>query len=322
MQTAQLLREISPPPDAPVLGMRDIGVAAAREGSRFVWHKYAGDDSPPSLAEELQLPGKAQPIPARLYHAPSDDWRSLPLVVFLHGGGWVMGDLDCYDLFMRDLCARSGANLLSVEYRLAPEHKFPAGLEDGIAAVKWAAAFTRAHANGNGAARLAVMGESAGGNLATVIARQLHAEGRIRLAAQFLLYPTLDMHSPHVTYPSRMIFGNGEYLLTRESIETTTQCYLDPTGRSGDPDVSPVLAEDLRGLPETVLVIGGYDPLLDEARTYARRLLAAGVATHFKCFETTIHAFLSFGVLDVAVQGRDYLAGEIKRCLFKRANDG
>src|SRR5690606_6098693 len=108
--------------------------------------------------------------------------------------------------------------VLSVEYRLAPEHKYPAGLDDGLAAMDWAARFLRDHA-GN-ATPLAVMGDSAGGNLATVIARRLHVEGRIRLAAQFLLYPMLDVSQPHSAYPSRIRFGNGEYLLAREHLDT------------------------------------------------------------------------------------------------------
>lgn len=313
MQTAQLLNQLAPPPDTPARGLLDVGIEAARAGSRAVWHAYAGDQQPGCVSEDLQLPGAAPPIPARLYHLPEQSWRAAPLVVFLHGGGWALGDLDCYDLFMRDLCVRSGASLLSVEYRLAPEHRYPAGLEDGIAAVKWAASFVSAY---GGTARLAVMGDSAGGNLATVIARRLHSDGHIRIAAQFLLYPMLDVSRPHANYPSRMQFGSGEYLLTRESIEAATTWYLDGIGRPDDPDVSPLLAADVSMLPETIIVIGGHDPLLDEGRLYAERLRAAGVATSLRCFDTTIHAFLSFGVLDVARQGRAYLAGEIKRCLF------
>lgn len=313
-QTAELLRQLSPPPDAPEVGILDIGVDAARAGSRAVFHAYAGDEPSPCVIEEITLTASAQPIPARLYHIAVENWQALPLIVFLHGGGWFQGDLDCYDVFMRDLCVRSEATLLSVEYRLAPEHRYPAGLEDGLAAVRWAAHFVDTHVGS--AARLAVMGDSAGGNLATVIARRLHSEGRIRLAAQFLLYPMLDVSRPHATYPSRMQFGGGEYLLTRESIDAAAMWYLDGTGRRTDPDVSPLLMEDVSMLPETIIVIGGHDPLLDEARLYAERLAAAGVATRFKCFETTIHAFLSFGVLDVARQGRAWLAEEIKRCLF------
>jgi acetyl esterase len=312
-QTAELLRQLGLQPDPPQITMMEVGVQAARESSRAVFHAYAGEGSPGCHAEDVQVPGTELPIPARLYRPASEAWPPSSMVVFLHGGGWSMGDLDCYDCFMRDLCVRSGTSILSVEYRLAPEHKYPAQLDDGLAAVRWAAARVR------DPARIAVMGDSAGGNLAAVVARRLHIEGRIRLAGQLLLYPMLDVSQPHAAFPSRMRYGDGEYLLTRESIDTAATWYLDGIGRRDDPDVSPLLVEDLSMLPETVIVIGGHDPLLDEARQYAERLRAAGVATDFKCFATTIHAFLSFGVLDVAREGRAYLAGEIKRLLQGQA---
>lgn len=308
-QTAELLRQLGLQPDPPQVGMMEIGVHAAREGSRAVFHAYAGDVPAGCHAEDVQVPGTEHCVPARLYRPAADAWPPSSMVVFLHGGGWSMGDLDCYDFFMRDLCVRSGVSILSVEYRLAPEHKYPAQLDDGLAAVRWAAARV------GDPTRIAVMGDSAGGNLAAVIARRLHIEGRVRLAGQLLLYPMLDVSQPHAAFPSRMRYGDGEYLLTRESIDTAATWYLDGIGRRDDPDVSPLLVEDVSMLPPTVIVIGGHDPLLDEARLYAERLRAAGVATDFKCFATTIHAFLSFGVLDVAREGRAYLAEEIRRLL-------
>lgn len=312
-ETAELLHKLGLMPDPPKVGMRDIGVAAAREGSRAVFLGYAGEASS-CLTEDIRIPGSGQPVPARLYHLSDERWRASPVVVFFHGGGWAMGDLDCYDFFMRDMCARSGATILSVDYRLAPEHKYPAALEDGLAAVHWAARFADTH--GGGARRLAVMGDSAGGNLAAVIARRLHTHGRVRLAAQFLLYPMLDVSKPHSAYPSRMRFGDGGYLLTRESIDTATAWYLDGVGRPEDPDVSPLLVEDVSILPETLIVVGGFDPLLDEARAYVQRLREGGVAARLEVFESAIHAFLSFGVLEVARQGRAFLAEEIRRCLL------
>ncbi len=312
-QTADLLRQLGLQPESPQVGMMEIGVHAAREASHAVFHAYAGEGLTGCHAEDVRVPGTEHSVPARFYRPGADACPPSSIVIFLHGGGWSMGDLECYDFFMRDLCVRSGASILSVEYRLAPEHKYPAALDDGLAAVRWATGLTREHAGD--VARVAVMGDSAGGNLATVIARRLHIEGRIQLAAQLLLYPMLDVSQPHAAYPSRMRYGDGEYLLTRESIDTAATWYLDGIGRRDDPDVSPLLVEDLSMLPPTVIVIGGHDPLLDEARLYADRLRAAGVATHFRCFETTIHAFLSFGVLDVAREGRAYLAEEIKRLL-------
>lgn len=225
-----------------------------------------------------------------------------------------MGDLDSYDGLLRSLCAGSGARLLSVDYRLSPEHKYPAGLEDTISAIEWACA--NAQQLGVDAARVAVMGDSAGGNLATVAALRLHRERRVELRAQILLYPVLDVSKPHSAWPSRMKFGGGEYLLTRDSIDVTLQWYLNPNSRAEDAEVSPLRADDLQLLPPTVVVTAGFDPLRDEAEHYVSRLQAAGVPARLKCFEETIHTFLSFGVLDVARRGRAYVAGEIKQHLF------
>jgi acetyl esterase len=314
VQTAELLRQLRPKPDARRSGLLDIGVDAVRAAGRAIFHAYAGEPPGACVTGNLMLAACPQPIPARLYHLGGEDWRAAPLIVFLHGGGWFQGDLDCYDVFLRDLCVRSGATLLSVAYRLAPEHRYPAALEDGLTAMRWAVQFARTHCGTEG--RLAVMGDSAGGNLATVIARRLHSEAGPRLSAQFLLYPMLDVSKPHAAFPSRLQFGGGEYLLTCEGIDAAAAWYLERASNRTHPDVSPLLMEDVSMLPQTSIVIGGHDPLLDEARLYAERLLAAGVPTRLRCFETTIHAFLSFGVLDVARQGRAYLADEIKRCLF------
>ena len=250
-----------------------------------------------------------------MLYSPADSAEyTLPLVILLHGGGWAMGDLDSYDGLMQALCAKSGAHMLSVDYRRSPEHPFPAGLNDTLRTIAWARAVAADH--GFDPTRIAVMGDSAGGNLAAVAARRMHIEHGTRLAAQFLIYPVLDVSRPHSAYPSRMSYGDGDYLLTRESIDVTLDWYLGADDRPDNPDISPLLAPDLTCLPPTVIIVGGCDPLLDEALNYADLLQAAGVPTTFKCFERTIHAFLSFGVLDVAQRARTYLAGEIKRLLF------
>src|SRR5262245_34493925 len=152
-QTLELLRQLGLQPDPPQVSMMEIGVHAAREASRAVFHAYAGDVPAGCLAADLSLPGSEQPIPVRLYRPAADNRPPSSMVVFLHGGGWSMGDLGCYDFFMRDLCVRSGVSILSVEYRLAPEHKYPAQLDDGLAAVRWATSLTRAAAGD--AARIA-----------------------------------------------------------------------------------------------------------------------------------------------------------------------
>lgn len=313
-QTGRLLEKIKPPPDSPEVAFADIGVELAREGARAVFLAYAGTPDGSCITRDLQIDGGCVPIPARLYSPPDSSDRVLPLVVFLHGGGWAMGDLDCYDGLVRALCVQSGARMLSVEFRRSPEHRFPDALNDAIQAVRWAG--TRAADLAIDAARIALMGDSAGGNLAAAAARRICIDDDLALRAQFLLYPLLDLSRPHSAYPTRMAYGGGDYMLTRESIDVTLGWYLGDDGRADDPDVSPLLAPDLHRLPPTVIVAAGCDPLLDESLHYARLLRAAGVPTRFKCFERTIHAFLSFGVLDVANRARTYLSGEMKRLLF------
>lgn len=340
-ETAELLeglgidaREPLPPTD----------IETSREASRALWLTLAGEDAGGCSVEDLEIEGGDGRLRARVYRplsegspdatlaSPSDlpsDRPSAraaeslapsarrPLVIFFHGGGWSMGDLDCYDGLLRALAPPSGAIIVSVEYRLAPEHKFPAGLEDALAAVRWAA--RHADTLGGDPARIAIMGDSAGGNLATAAAQRLGAEGTLPLAAQFLVYPVLDVSAPHESYPSRIRYGDGDYLLSRESIDTTVVWYLDGVGDPGDPRVSPLVAEDLGNLPPTVIVTAGHDPLRDEGRLYAARLRAAGVPVEFRCFESTIHAFLSFGVLEVAREARAWLAAAMRRHLCRPA---
>lgn len=314
-QTAALLARLEEMGGGSTRDMGAVDAPAARAASRAMWTAFAGQDDSRCGAEPLAIPGTAGPVPARLYRPPSAEPGGAvrPMMVFLHGGGWALGDLDSYESLVKALCEASGALFLSVDYRLAPEHKFPAGLEDGLTAVRWAA--THAAELGGDPARIAVMGDSSGGNLAAVIAHRLRHDEGVRLAAQFLLYPVLDVAGPHDAFPSRLRFGDGAYLLTCRDIEVTTAWYLDGRTAAADPAVSPLLAEELVDLPPTLILSAGFDPLRDEAEVYAQRLRQAGVPVHLECFESAIHAFLSFGVLEIAQQGRRYLSGEIRRRL-------
>ncbi len=310
--TARLLARLEEMGSGTGRDMRAIDAPTARRASAKMWELFHGGTGPGCPVEHLGISGPGGRIPVRLYRPPDAERRAgLPLVVFLHGGGWAMGDLDAYEPLVGDLCAQSGTAFLAVDYRLAPEHPFPAGLEDSLAALEWAAA--HGPAIGVDPARIAVMGDSAGGNLATVAARRLHTTGRLKLAAQFLLYPVLDVASPHDAYPSRLTHGGGDYLLARTDIEVTTAWYTQGRADPADPDISPLRAADLSCLPPTVIVVGGHDPLLDEARRYAERLAAAGVACEFRCFESTIHAFLSFGDLEIARRGRAWVAARVAK---------
>jgi acetyl esterase len=220
------------------------------------------------------------PVPMRVYR-PADDPRAT--LMFIHGGGFVIGDLDSYDYQCRVLCSRVGVTVVSVDYRLAPEHPFPAGVEDAAAAFEW----VREHEEGP----YVVGGDSAGGNLATVIGRDADA--------QLLLYPVTDMVNEH---PS--VAENAEGLfLTRDDMEWFHGHYLggDDSLRS-DPRASPALG-DLSGLPPTLIYTAQYDPLRDDGNAYAEALSAAGVKVVHRCFEGLIHGFFALGPLSQAAAG-------------------
>jgi acetyl esterase len=221
------------------------------------------------------------PVPMRVYR-PSGD--PLGTLVFLHGGGFVIGDLDSYDAQCRTLCSRAGVTVVSVDYRLAPEHPFPAGADDALAAFDW----VLQHEEGP----FVVGGDSAGGNLSAGVAQAR----RERLAAQLLIYPSTDFVTEHAS-----VEENGEgFFLTRADMEWFHGHYLggDDAVRS-DPRVSPALG-DLHGLPPALVYTAQYDPLRDDGNAYAEALSAAGVKVVHRCFEGLIHGFFALGPLSQA----------------------
>lgn len=219
----------------------------------------------------------------------------LPALVYFHGGGWVIGDLDTHDALCRQLAVGARCAVYSVDYRLAPEHPFPAAVEDCIAATQFIsknAAALRIDAN-----RLAVGGDSAGGNLAAVVALHARDAGGPALAFQLLIYPATDQRCG---FPSHRSNGKG-YLLTSEGIEFFSRCYLPDRKALADWRASPLLAPSLARLPPAFVLTAGYDPLLDEGRTYAERLSREGVAAQYREYPDMVHGFLLFGgVLDTA----------------------
>ena len=218
-----------------------------------------------------------------------------------------------YDGLVRALCCLSGVNFLSVDYRLAPEHPYPAAFEDCLAVTR--EMLDHGEKIGCDTARVAVMGDSAGGTLAAAVAGRIHSRSSLRLKAQFLLYPVLDISQPHEYYASRMTWGNGDYLLSREGIDRAADWYVPDRALRSRPEISPLRQAKPEIMPPTVLVVGEYDPLHDETMTYARKLVAAGVPCEVKVFEGAIHAFLSFGILDQAWAGRRYLADRLRAFL-------
>jgi acetyl esterase/lipase len=213
--------------------------------------------------------------------------RPGPLVLFFHGGGWVQGSIRGYDAVCAQVASRVAALVVSVEYRLAPEHPFPAAMEDCYDAACWAV--SRAEVLGVDPSRVAVMGDSAGGNLAAVVALMARDLGGPQLAAQVLVYPGLDgtLSSPSV---DRLAHSP---ILTRQKIADFLDRYHPDPDRS-DPNLSPLLAPDLSRLPPTLIQTADHDPLLDDGSRYAERLLAAGVPVTYTEYRDVPHGFLSF----------------------------
>jgi len=267
--------------------------------------------APPALAQvrDIAIPGPAGELRARLYH-PAPPGEALPGMVYFHGGGWIYGDLDTHDAVCRGIAIHGECAVVSLDYRLAPEHKFPAAVEDSIAATRWIAA--NAAALGIDAARLIVAGDSAGGNLAAVTALALRDE--VPLAMQVLIYPLVDFALDTVSH-SR--FAQG-HLLTRDNLLWTRSSYLHDERDIGDWRASPLRAPDLSRLPPAYIVTAGFDPLRDEGRLYAERLAQAGVAVTHECFEGQLHGFIVMGGVIAAANHAIYRIGQAMRSQLTR----
>jgi len=245
----------------------------------------AGPPLPMARVEGLEIPGPAGTIPARLYVPTGAAPTPSPLLVYFHGGGWVIGDLDTHDSICRFLATAAGVLVLSVDYRLAPEHPFPAAAEDAGAAFRWAAA--------NGAelgadpARIAVGGDSAGGNLAAVTSLLARDGGGPRPAMQLLIYPVTDAVGGQ---RSRQLFAEG-FLLTKADMEWFEAHYLPSGVAHDDPRVSVLHAGDLSGLPPAYVTTAGFDPLRDEGEAYAERMRAAGARVALRRHRGLVHGF-------------------------------
>jgi acetyl esterase len=251
---------------------------------------------PPELAsvEPLAIPSPAATIAARRY-TPKTLRQSAglaPGLVFFHGGGWVIGNLDSHDVVCRTLAHEGGVVVISVDYRLSPEHKFPAAVEDAVAATGWIS--QHAHALGIDAARLMVGGDSAGGNLAAVVALEARdAVGGPKLAGQVLIYPATDFRMTHASHRE----PETSILLTHSVIRWFRDHYLDHPADGDDWRASPARAENLAGLPPAYVLTAGADPLRDEGREYAERLEAAGVPVTYRMFPGQFHGFFTMGKL-------------------------
>jgi acetyl esterase len=262
-------------------------VALTRLTTRQSALAFGGPVAPVAITD-LSIPGPTGPIGARHYR-PSGP-APAALLVYFHGGGFVFGDLDAFEPYCSQVCHGAGVHVLSVDYRLAPEHPAPAAVDDAFAAFRWAVD----HAGDLGAdpARIAVGGDSAGGMLAAVVA-QLARDDGAQPCLQLLNYPVIDFRA---ATRSRTLFGSG-FLLTSSDMNFFTTQYLDGSGLNpDDPRISP-LAADLHGLPPALVVTAGFDPLRDEGNHYAKQLAAAGVPVDLREYGSMTHAFINLGGL-------------------------
>ena len=234
--------------------------------------------------DDISLPGPAGEIPARHYRPASGD--AAPLLVFYHGGGWTIGDLDIYDVLCRLTCRDAGIHVLSIDYRLAPEHPAPAALEDAYAAFEWA--YEHAAELGAIGGQVAVGGDSAGGNLAAIVCQLARDAGGPAPVLQWLIYPRTDFSAQT---RSLSLFARG-FLLTKRDMDWFESQYLRASGLDkADPRVSPLLAESLAGLAPALIAVAGFDPLRDEGESYAEALRAAGTPVDLRSMGSLTHGF-------------------------------
>jgi len=264
-----------------------------------------------AAVEGLQAEGPHGPIPLRLVRPLGANAAvALPVLVYYHGGGWVIGDLDTHDTLCRQLANQAGCAVVAVDYRMGPETRFPAAVDDCIAATTWVQRNAgRLKLDGS---RLAVGGDSAGGNLAAVVALAARESGELPIRFQLLIYPATDMRRGHASHST-----NGEgYLLTRDTIAYFHDHYIDDARHDLDWRASPLLHPNLAGLPPALVLTAGYDPLRDEGLDYAQRLSDACTPTSYVCFERQIHGFILMGrVLHEANTAVALCAAELKCAL-------
>jgi acetyl esterase len=278
----------------------------ARAGSAASLVAVAGRPEPGVRSENLTIDGPGGALPLRAYRPPVQD-PAAPLLVFAHFGGGVIGDLETCDIFCGILAKLAHCPVLSVDYRLAPEHRFPAGLEDVLCAYRWARDNTARF--GAPAGHVAVGGDSMGGNFAAIVAQEMKRLGEPQPALQLLIYPAVDVASQ----TQSMTTYADAYPLSRQTMEWFMSHYLDPNDDPANPRASPIRAAELSGLAPAIIVTAGFDPLVDQGEAYATRLRDAGVPVVYRCYDALAHAFTAFtGAIPAADIACREIAGMVR----------
>ncbi|MBO9711095.1 MAG: alpha/beta hydrolase [Caulobacter sp.] len=283
--------------------MTTLSPDEARAASARGLAAMSGPPEPGVRTESLSIDGPNGPIKLRAYR-PADQDGSAPLIVFAHFGGGVIGDLETCHAFCGILARIARTAVLSVDYRLAPDHRFPAGLDDVLAAFRWG----RDNAARFGAlpGTAAIGGDSMGGNFSAIVAQEMKRAGEPQPALQLLIYPAVDVASET---PSMTTYGDA-YPLSRPIMDWFMGHYMGPDADPADPRLSPDKTQDLSGLAPAVVITAGFDPLVDQGEVYAKRLIAAGVPTTYRCYDSLAHGFTAF---TGAVPAADVACREIAR---------
>ena len=294
-------------------GMPDIAAMTPqqmREGFRRLARSVDLKGVPIGAIQDGELPGPGGPLPYRIYTPQQPAARPLPALVFFHGGGCIFGDIDTHDGVCRMLAAESGCAVVSIGYRRAPEHRFPAAVEDSYAATRWVA--DHAVELGLDAGRIAVGGDSAGAGLAVVVCQMAAARHGPRIALQLLFCAVLDMRAET---PSRRDFAEG-YFLNQATIDWMLQHYCAADVDLDDPRLSPLRAPQFSGLPPAHIHTAEFDPLRDEGEAYAQALRRAGVPAHYTCHAGMIHYFYAMaGAIPAARTALKTAAGAMRGAL-------
>lgn len=293
--------------------MSSVSPAEAVAGSAKGLAAVQGPLEPGVRTESLSIDGPNGPVPCRAYRPESQD-SGAPLIVYAHMGGGVIGDLETCHAFCSILARIARTAVISVDYRLAPDHKFPAGLEDVLAVYRWARDNTARF--GAAAVPPAIGGDSMGGNFAAIVAQEMQRTGEPQPALQLLIYPAVDVASET---PSMTTYADA-YPLTKATMEWFMGHYMGADANPADPRLSPDKTTDLTGLAPAVVATAGFDPLVDQGEAYAKRLQAAGVPMAYRCYDSLAHGFTAFtGAIPAADGACREIAGLVREMFDRQA---